>query len=59
MKVGDAVRIVGGDYLPQQVWIVKSVKSDARGIWIQLKDSAEAEDVWHNASYYEVANELR
>ena len=50
MKTGDLVRITGDDVI-QQVWCVKDVKSDHRGIWIRID---EEEDVWRDSRVFEV-----
>lgn len=55
VKAGDLVRMKG-DNVIQQVWHVNRVRSDARGIWIQI---VEQKDVWHSARDYEVVSESR
>jgi len=52
---GDSVRMKG-DNVIQQVWLVKSVKTDSRGYWIQIH---EEEDIWHDGLAFEVVDESR
>ena len=47
---------VPGDNVIQQVWLVKSVKTDSRGYWIQIH---EEEDIWHDGLAFEVVDESR
>ncbi len=55
VQPGDFVRMKE-DNATQQVWHVNSVKSDSRGVWIQI---AEQKDVWHSARDYEVISGSR
>ena len=55
MKVGDMVRLVVAEPAGQSVWIIRSLKSDARGIWLQFLETPD--DTWHAGSSYEVINE--
>jgi hypothetical protein len=55
MKVGDMVRLVVAEPAGQSVWIIRSLKSDARGIWLQFLETPD--DTWHAGSSYEAINE--
>ena len=54
MKAGDTVRRIG----ETREYKVKFLKSDHRGLWIQLFDGMNI-DVFHCAKYFEVVNEGR
>ena len=56
MQVGDLVRLVEEPAM-QQVWCIKDIKSDHRGIWIQIDE--EDKDVWHKSNGFEVIDESR
>lgn len=58
MKVGDTVRMVG-EHTITQVWVVTNVKSNSKGLWIQIDDNCKVPDVWHASTNYEVINESR
>jgi len=53
VKVGDTVRLVG-DYTISQAWVIINIKSNSKGLWIQVKDDCKVPDVWHKADNYEV-----
>lgn len=55
MKVGDMVRLATEEPAGQNVWIIRSLKSDARGIWIQFEETPD--DTWYAGKLYEVINE--
>ena len=57
MKVGDLVMLATEEQVDQTVWMIRSLKSDARGIWIQFEETPE--DTWYAGSLYEVINESR
>lgn len=57
MKVGDTVILKGDHPTIQQAWIIKVIKSDARGLWLQFDETPE--DMWYASSSYEVVNEDR
>jgi hypothetical protein len=57
MKVGDLVRLEIVEPAIQNVWIIRSLKSDARGIWIQFEETPD--DTWYAGSLYKVINESR
>lgn len=52
MKIGDMVRLAGEQPCIQQVWIIKNIKSDARGIWLQFDETPN--DMWYSAKSYEI-----
>jgi len=58
MKVGDEVRRPDDG---SKSWAIISTKSDARSLWIQLAGYHRniQEDVWHDARYFEVINEVK
>tara|TARA_R110001592_G_scaffold170253_1_gene407231 strand:+ start:4937 stop:5119 length:183 start_codon:yes stop_codon:yes gene_type:complete len=55
MKVGDMVSLVAANPVGQNIWIIRSLKSDARGFWIQFKDTPD--DMWHAASSYKLVSQ--
>ena len=60
MKIGDLVRISAEPSIQQawitvQVWTIVALKTDARGVWIQLDETSQ--DIWYASSAYEVINE--
>ena len=57
MKVGDLVKPAVVEPAGQSVWIIRSLKTDARGIWIQFEETPD--DTWHAGSLYKVINESR
>jgi len=59
MKVGDTVRFAASDVTTTQVWVITSVKSTSRGLWIQIEDGCTVSGVWHSAKNYELINEAR
>lgn len=50
MQVGDKVRFISGN---DKVYVVSRVKSDHRGLWVQLDDSRNL-DVYYNYKLLEV-----
>ena len=57
MKVGDMVRLSSVQPSIQQVWIIKAIKNDARGLWLQFDETPI--DMWYASSPYEVISESR
>jgi hypothetical protein len=57
MKVGNVVRLAGDQPGIQQVWVIKSIKSDARGLWLQFDETPD--DMWYASTPYEVISESR
>ena len=57
MKGGDRVRLAVVELASQNVWIIRSLKTDARGIWVQFEETPD--DTWHAGSLYKVINESR
>ena len=55
MKIGDMVILATEEPAGQNVWIITALKSDARGIWIQFKETPG--DTWYAGSSYKVVNE--
>jgi hypothetical protein len=56
MKVGDWVK--RRDDQGAGCKIIK-LKSDYRGIWIQVDNEEYSHDVWYDASYFKVISESR
>ena len=58
MRAGDVVRRKGEN---DRCWIVLRVRSDHKGLWLNLDDDECPEiirnEVWHSASQFEVINE--
>ena len=59
MKVGDMVRLIDVDQSIQQVWMITAIKSNTKGLWIQIDGNSRLADVWWLADSYEVINESR
>lgn len=57
MKVGDTVRISDDECSIQQFWVISAIRTDARGFWIQIDDARYEQDVWHDASFFEITHE--
>lgn len=54
MEVGDTVQLSATTLFIQQVWIIKALRTDAKGVWLQFQETPP--DTWHNAAHYEVIN---
>lgn len=60
MIKGNMIRLksIGEDHVITQVWTVVNMKSDSRGIWIQIDDDSTP-DTWYAADMYEVIDGSR
>jgi hypothetical protein len=55
MRVGDTVVLLAAkEHLSQNILIVRSIKTDARGVWIQFEETPD--DTWHAGNMYRAAN---